>query len=438
MSTRPALSASDIPFGGSSRTFTRIGDGHYSLDDSDHAISFDVDRVRRERDALKCELTVFCGLAGASTVDGILSNGYFDLSIPWERDRTAKRLSEAANTSRSQVDWRRLLEELCIRVAAAEREGEPARLLSEYPRPSGDESWEIDGIPLLRRHPVMLFGDGGTAKSYLGLYLAGCLARMGVRVLFADWELAGEDHRERLERLFGSDLPPVHYLRCVRPMVVELDRLRREVEDKGIQYLIADSVAVAASGPPEAAEVASAYFRAVSQLRVGSLHIAHVTKGREDDKEKSAGHKPFGSAFWHNLARATWLVKRAAETADDSRITIGLYNQKANIGPVRRAVGFDVVFEAERTAFRRVDLAGVSELAGSLPLWQRMKHALASGPLTAAALAAELGAPDEDEDARRRRADTIARTARRYKRLFTPVPGHDGAQRWALLTDRAA
>ena len=436
MSPRPILSASDIPFGGASRTFARIGDGHYALEDTDHAISFDADRVRRERDSLKCDLTVFCGLPGAVTVDGILSSGYFDLSLPWEREKTARRLASRSNT-RGQVDWDRLLEELCIRVAAAEREGEPAKLLSEYPRPVGDDTWEIDGLPLLSRHPVMLFGDGGTAKSYLGLYLAGQLARRGIRVLYADWELAGEDHRDRLERLFGADLPPVHYLRCLRPMTVEVDRLRHAVEDNQIQYVIADSVAVAANGAPESAEVAAAYFRAVGLLRVGSLHIAHVTKDRTEDKDKSGPQKPFGSAFWSNLARDTWLVKRASETGDDSRIAIGLYNQKVNMAARRRAIGYEVVFDAERTTFRRIDLADVPDLAGNLSVFERMRHALKSGPMSAVELAMEF-APDEDEAARDRRVETIKRTGRRYKRLFTVVPGHDGVHKLALVENRVA
>ena len=68
--------------------------------------------------------------------------------------------------------------------------------------------------------------------------------------------------------------------------------------------------------------------------RSDTLRIAHVVK-RNDDEAKSHNLRPFESTFWHNSARATWYVKRAEDSADESRITIGIYNQKANTGRLR-------------------------------------------------------------------------------------------------------
>ena len=69
-----------------------------------------------------------------------------------------------------------------------------------------------------RRHPTIIFGDGGATKSYTALYLAGRMAEQGMVVALFDWELAGEDHRDRLERLFGVLMPQVYYARCERPL----------------------------------------------------------------------------------------------------------------------------------------------------------------------------------------------------------------------------
>jgi hypothetical protein len=428
MSTRdsvPPITAADINFGGPEHIFRRISEGRYRLTIVDHGIEFDVDRVWRQRNDLVGELVVSCGLKGARTVDGCLSSGNFNLSSIRERQERARHLGTRARTQ-GELDWDGLLEELCIRVAAAERAGDPARLLREYPRPAVDDTFEIDGVPLLKQHPVMMFGDGGTAKSYLALYIAGRLAQRAAQVLFADWELSGSDHLERLTRLFGTNPPDVHYVRCERPLTIESDRIARIVEDLGIEYLICDSVAFAADGPPESAETAAKYFRAVRHIRVGSLHIAHVTKPRDDDRDKANNQKPFGSVFWHNAARATWFVKRATSAGDERDIAVGLYNQKTNIGPPRRAVGFGLRFDEHTTEIRRIDLADVDDLAGSLPLWQRMKSALSSGPLTPIVLAQELGQPDESEDTTKRRVETIARTARRLKNVFTRVNGADG------------
>jgi hypothetical protein len=412
--------------------FECLGDGRYRLTVPAHGIQFDVDRLRRDRDELQGELAVYCGILGARAIDGCLQVGKFNLSAPRARQEWAKGLIERLQTPR--LNWHGWLEELCQRVLAAERTGQPAKLLHTFNRPDPADVWAIEGITLLKQHPMMLFGDGGTGKSLLSLFLVGQLARRGVNVLYADWELSGEDHRDRLERLFGADMPCVFYARCDRPMVSEADRLRRLVQQHQIGYLVCDSVAFACDGPPESAESAGSYFRAVRQIGVGSLHLAHVTKNREGDK--GSEQKPFGSVFWHNSARATWFAKLAETSTTGDAITVGLYNRKANLGPMRPALAFQIAFGSTRTEIDRVNVADVDDLAASLPYWQRMKRAIeASGPMKPIELAEELGATDEN---RERTAETIARTARRLKGVFTRITGQDGVQRIALVSRRAA
>jgi hypothetical protein len=168
---------------------------------------------------------------------------------------------------------------------------------------------------------------------------------------------------------FPDGMPRILYARCERPLVYEVDRLRRIVRDNGIEFSVFDSVAFACDGPPEAAEVARRYFRAVRQIGGGSLHIAHVSKA------EGADNKPFGSTFWHNGARSTW---------------------------------FDEV-----TRFRRTDVADSPDLAGQLTVRQRMAALLRKGAMAPAAIAEEMEA----------KADTIERTARRYKEQFIVIPG---------------
>ena len=158
-------------------------------------------------------------------------------------------------------------------------------------------------FPILRRHPAILFGDGGTGKSTLGLYFAGELERHGVSTLYLDWELDEHDHRRQLEKLFGDDLSDVKYRRCDRALIIEAENIAEQVRECGIDYVICDSVAFACDGPPESAEVAQRYFRALRQLKVGSLNLAHVTKGENSDK------RPFGSTFWFNGCRAAWYAR---------------------------------------------------------------------------------------------------------------------------------
>ena len=115
------------------------------------------------------------------------------------------------------------------------------------------------------------------------------------------------------------------------------------------------------------------------------LAIAHT---RAEDGEQ----RPFGSVFWHNLARSTWFLKRVGEQAAPNLITLGVFHRKANFGPLRPPFGIELALEnaedqtLSRVMVRRVNIADVGELATSLPLWQRMKHALRAAPSPSPAL----------------------------------------------------
>jgi hypothetical protein len=393
------------PTADTERRWNAYGD-RYVLDIPDAAIELSVDRLRRKWDELHGELTVRCDLRGARSFEGVLSVAEFNLSSIRARQDRAKHLAERARTP--EIDWLGLVEEFVQRVLAAEKRGQPAVRLRDVPRPAPDTAIEIDGLPLLERHPIILFGDGGVAKSYLGLYIAGRLAQQGRRVGFFDWELVDGDQRERYGQMFGEHMPAnLWYVRCARPLVHEGDRLRRIVQDEAISYAVYDSVAFACDGPPEAAEVAQRYFQTTRTIPAGSLHIAHVSKA------EGADQKPFGSTFWHNGARATWNVKLAESMPGTNQITIGLYNRKANLGGIRPAVGFSITFEADRTLFQRVDVADVADLAGHLSVRQRMANLLRRGALTPETVAEEIGAEVE----------TVKRTARRYPKQFTVIPG---------------
>jgi hypothetical protein len=387
------------------RDFQRIGDGAYRMKLAALGVEFILDRTRRKFDELHGELTVLCALAGARTFNGALSVADLNLSSQRARQERASYLDARA---RGTLDWLGLLEEFVSRVLAAERTGQPAVLLRDVPRPRPDDVLYVDGLPLLARHPMILFGDGGAAKSYLALRAAGLLDQQGIRVGLFDWELAGEDHRERLEMLFPGNLPGIVYARCEKPLVHEIDRLRRIVRDERLDYVILDSIAFACDGPPEAAEVAGKYFRATRQLgEVGSLHVAHVSKA------EGADQKPFGSAFWHNGARSTWYVKRAESPPDSGSLNLGLFHRKSNMGPLRSPLGYDITFTDTQTAFQRADVADSPDLASNMSVRQRMASLLRMGSMSPQGIADEIGS----------NAETVSRTARRYRQQFTVLPG---------------
>jgi hypothetical protein len=176
-------------------------------------------------------------------------------------------------------------------------------------------------------------------------------------------------------------------MRCEKPLTDEVDRLRRALDRDDIDFVILDSIAAAASGPPEAAEHATAYWRAMRQLGIGGLHLAHINKKENGDQ------KPFGSAFWHNLARSTWFVKQADPSLDPEIVTIGLFNRKANLTRLYPSLGFQFLFSEGQTRVNTVNLAEVDDLSPRLPLWQRIAHLLKGGPLTMVEIAELTQAP---------------------------------------------
>jgi hypothetical protein len=275
------------------------GDGDtFTLTVLDGALRFELDRVRVDHGDLWGTLTVRTTLSGARTYNGVLSVGSINLSSVDTRHRRARQFADLARAP--QIDFLRLLESFRGRI------GDPAVDLRDVAPAAAIDSLDVHGIQILDKHPIFPFGDGGCGKSLLALWIGGELVRRGLTVMYVDWELSAEDHRDRLARIFRpGGMPRMLYARCARPLTAEVDRLRRLVREHGVDYTICDSVAFACDGRPEDAEVATRYFQCLRQIGVGWMNIAHTNKSEESDK------KPFGSSFWHNGARATWNIKLA-------------------------------------------------------------------------------------------------------------------------------
>jgi hypothetical protein len=387
-------------------------------------VTFEVDRLAWRYQELSGELLVRCDLQGTEAINGVLSVATFNLSTARARSERARQLEQQSRAH--DVPWSTLIEELCQRVLAAERSGEPAIALADVPVDTDTNPLiDVFGFKLPRRHPSILFGDGGATKSLLALYLAGRLARDGYRVAFFDWELDAADHRDRYATLFGEAMPAtVYYTRCHRPLIYEADRLKRIVRQQGIDFAIYDSIGFACASKPEDAEAALGYMRAVRSIGVGSLHIAHVNKSETGDRQ------PFGSAFWHNSARATWFLKATDET---DRHVVGVFNRKHNVSKWPQApFAYDVLVAGERTHFQLTDVAAASpELARRVPLGQRIRSSLKSGAMTREAIAAEW--PDERPETLRRIINREIEAGRLVR-----FPGTGGVEQIGLAERRAS
>ena len=349
--------------------------------------------------------------------------GTFNVSSPTARYTRAKDLQRSANAP--ELDFNGYLEELCQRVLAAERAGQPAILLNQVTPLSADtqSTVTIHGIPIYRRHPIILFADGGTGKTTIAVSIAGELERRGVSVLYLDWELDQYEHRNMLGRLFGDDLPDVKYRRCERPLALEVDGIAQQVRECGIDYVMSDSIAFACDGPPESAEVAQRYFRALaSAARRLPEHRAHHEVRRR--RSEAVRQRVLSQRGQGDVVRRTGAInrrerdhRRAVQPEEQSRALV------AADGPVS-------VLRLQRTTIEPTNLADNDQLAAKVPLLQRMKGALRRGPKTLADLAEQLDHPN---------VDTLDRYVRRHSLVFTRLTNTpDGIHRIALVERRAS
>ena len=369
--------------------FMETAEGMYRLSIPEYHIVIEIDRLRRESNELIGEMVVKCGMPGVRSFDGALSVGDINVSSVRARVERARMLNTRTNFGKKEddIDWIGIVEEFCQRVILKERAGNAYVPLKDVELGSDSEIIKLPGLVLPLKHPTILFGDGGSGKSYVSLYFAGLIAQMGINVALFDWELDGESHRQRLELLFPEEMPNIIYARCERGITHEVDRLRRIVKDQNIGYAIYDSVAFACGGRPEEAEIAGAYFRAIRQIGVGGLNVAHISKA------EGADQKPLGSAFWHNGARATWFVKSTQDTVNSNVLHLGLFNRKSNLAKIQKDVGYRLEFSDYQTYLTPENVADTPELAEKMSLSQKMKHILKSGPMTPDQISSNTGVP---------------------------------------------
>ena len=398
-------------------SFPVCGPTRYVMTVAPYGLTFDLDRVRRDRHEFWGELIVKCDLKGAKTLDGILSASDFNLSGQAARVTRAKYLAERAQVT--EIDWIGLVEEFCQRVIAFDREGDPVIALDDAPdRPARD--LDIHGLKIPSDAASLLVAHGDSLKSMLTLYALGTMAQRGHAVLYVDWEWTADRHRARKVRLFGPErIDGLYYLRCRAPLTLECDRIRRFCDAQRVEFVAIDSIGLASDGKLVDDDVAIRFHRALSTLPP-ALCAAHVPKSAINGDAKTDA-PPFGSVYFSNLCRASWSVKKQPGATDDL-VTVGLFPSKQNDGARQRPIGLEFTFTDARISVRAVNLAGVDGLAERLSLSARMQHLLANGPLSYAELATRLEA----------KVNSVIQVATRVD-VFTKVTSRDGISRLALV-----
>ena len=365
-------------------------------------IVIEVERLTEDSGGLTGEITI-ADHSGLGT--RLLHSARLNLMSTQSRNGLVKSLEKA----KPDYPWYKTLEEVCFLAKDRFRQGDPILELGQLP-PCPTPRWLLH--PFAEHGgPTVLFGDGGTGKSFLALAIAasiaggynilGTLKVQPVPVLYLDWETNEYTHDQRVAAICRAVDRPVprgiFYRRQVTSLASSVDNLRREIVRLKVGFVIIDSLGAALGGEPEKASETLAVFTAARSLGVAWLGLAHITKGNASNGDAK---KPFGSVFGHNMARMTWGAEAAQEEGDDFK-GITMTNHKANNGRLQKPFTVRLQFhnddsdELQAVDIQRCDVTEFPTLAAKLPLRQRILSALRGGLRTYEELTEETGAPYE-------------------------------------------
>lgn len=375
-------------------TFERRGLGYYALL-PEGRVEITLDRIRHSRGETHGEITVRSGhheVAG----DGHLMQGTFNVSSMTTRGTLAKALAERAPRVKN-VDWRGHLEAFCRAVLAAEREGSPIVTIGGT-RPLREATPYLLNPILFRHRATILYGPGGTGKSYLaaGVVVAvetgspdvidGFRPSAPARCLILDWEADADEWNERLTlvaRGAGLPTPEPFYRFCAAPLTDQLEDVSRFIVQHGIGLVVVDSVGMASPASHEggdANEGATRFFGALRHMRTTALLIDHVT-GADAGSEKGA-YKPYGSVYKVNLARATFELRREDDESNESVGHLALINRKVNNARKAKPIGLVIEHGPDYVRFDSEEVMERESFAQAVPLTTRIEDALRTGPLS--------------------------------------------------------
>ncbi len=357
-------------------------------------VEVEVSRLHQHKDGrVTGEILITTSMTGYNPH---LHQAQFNFSSTQSRTGLGKHLIERC----PELPWPDLLEQVCVYTLRHLREGEPPIEIS-----TADDIPPLEYLlhPFLPKgQPTMIFGDGGTAKSTLGLITALCLQlpwtdnplRLLVPphpliVAYCDWETDEAEIGWQLKRICAGHnlgLMTLHYRRCVQPLADDLEQVQSWTQRIGASCAIVDSVAHACGGDVNEAEPARRLFQALRGLNMTSLLIHHTAKGQMGNKPT-----PFGSAYFNNYSRSVWESRKSQEPGEDD-LSIGLFHRKANYSKLFPAIGVHFRYSDTTIQIEHEDVRTVAEFAKSLSVPFQVADLLKAGPLTPQEIAESLGA----------------------------------------------
>jgi hypothetical protein len=197
-------------------------------------------------------------------------------------------------------EWRELVHQVCLAAAESWTAISPIRP-AELPAGNG-HLWLLEPY-LLAEGISLLYGDGGSGKSLAAAWIALRIATERP-VLYLDWEAGPGAFQNRIRALargMGRDVPGQLLYAEMRASLRQAGReAARIAAAEGCAAVIIDTAGPAGGADPESASTALAFHEISRSFPCPTLALHHIPKNAKDPS------KPFGSVYYHNLARLAW------------------------------------------------------------------------------------------------------------------------------------
>lgn len=375
-----------------------------------HNLVVEMGSVHRDHEDIRCLLDLYRETENGDR-DYLYGPVKYNIVTTGDRTGLTRYLKENLG-----LDADRMLQGMSRLAYLEIRRGANLVWLADVDERQGEALWALWPL-LLQDHVNVWFGDGGTGKSLMALAVAMTMhsgedfglgtPAASMPAMYLDWEFDEKDHRRRMLGLTGRDPVlsdmTIMYKRCWAPIYDMVDELLRDRAEHGPAFFVADSALLAAGGEPEKADTVRRVFEAIRRIGGTWLIIAHTTHDKERDK-------PFGSAFWHNMARNIWRFRLANEPGKDSSHLL-LKHTKANSTRLSRQMGVRIEWD-DTIRVVKEDAANVPEHANRLPLADRVWAALQGGAMSLQDLTSRLNDLDDSVQ-----YDAVAKAVRVGKRF---------------------
>jgi hypothetical protein len=265
----------------------------------------------------------------------------------------------------------------------------------------------------VKGYPIVAFGAGGVAKSYVMLAAGVAIASasgvdewLGLRilehgyVLYLDFELDVEEQHRRVRDLCaGMGIPYPTRLGYLSGVGFAPDVVFRTAVQLVKQYkakaVIIDSMGLAMQGDMEKGrDVLTFYSRNINPLRrAGATPFIVDHEGKLQSGEKHKDKSPFGSAYKAWASRSVLQFEHDTYDKESSALEIRVRQTKTNFGPKLEPIGVRLTFAEKKVSVETFELPDLETMEEeSKPVKERVAAGLELGPATNADLQRLTGA----------------------------------------------